>query len=137
MKNLILAIGATVILTTASHAGEPWPEKICKTLAGYERFDIKMSDHQPYKLAIARSNVLHMLRNHCGDDIRAREAVDMKAAGVTGGGGGVGEVGGGGDHGCEVGPDGFCKMIEFDRKHSTHCTGMALGGGMTAIDCDD
>jgi hypothetical protein len=48
-------------------------------LAGYERKDIRLSENDPVKLAYARSNVLHMLRNHCAVDITAKEAGDLAA----------------------------------------------------------
>jgi hypothetical protein len=136
MKNLLITLAAFGLMATAAHAGEPWPEKICNVLHGYERFDIKVSDHQPYKLAIARSNVLHMLRAHCGDDIREREAVDVKAVG-GGDGGSVGVGGGGSDGDWQWGRDWGVEIGGGSRRDNpTHCTSFPLGGGMAAIDCD-
>jgi hypothetical protein len=118
-------------MTTAAHAGEPWPENVCNTLTGYEQRDVKRYT-DPLTLAYARTNVLHMLKAHCGVETAETINADMavrKGAAASGGGGG-GWSGGGG-----IDPDGLVE-ISPSRKPSTHCTSFPLGGGMAAIDCD-
>ena len=93
---ILTALGLFCLMATAAHAGEPWPEDVCHTLTRYERFDVKHYGGDPVKLAFARNNFLHMLRNHCGIDVTAKEAGDVAVARSQGGG--VSGEGGGGYH---------------------------------------
>jgi hypothetical protein len=119
--NILTTLGLFCLMATAAHAGEPWPENVCHTLAGYERFDVKHYGGDPVKLALARNNLLHMLRNHCGVDETAKEAGDVAATRQDGGGGGGWEPG---------------QVIEFSKPPTTHCTTMSLGGGLSSTDCE-
>jgi uncharacterized membrane protein YgcG len=136
MMKKVLALILFCLMATTAHAGEPWPANVCETLAKYEQKDIGYAQGDPVKLAFGRSNVLRMLRNHCGIDIRAKEAADLAA--VRAGYSGYSDGGGGGDSGGGGGV-GFVQPIEIDpnpKKPSMHCTTMALGGGMSATDCE-
>lgn len=122
-------VGLLCLMTTAAHAGEPWPENVCTTLAKYEQKDIGYSKDDPIKLAYARSNVLRMLRNHCGVDIAAKEAADVAA--VRSGTSYTSNESGGGGGGWQPG-----QVIEFNKPPTMHCTTMSLGGGMASTDCE-
>jgi hypothetical protein len=128
---IVTALALLCLMATAAHAGEPWPENICRVLAGYEQKDIRLSENAPKKLAYARSNVLHMLRNHCGVDISAKEAADVAA--VSAAVSGSSQVSSGGDSGGDHGVD---FEVDFTKRSPTHCTTMALGGGLSTTDCD-
>lgn len=127
---IVTTLGLLCLMATAAHAGEPWPENVCHVLAGYEQRDIQRYGKDRVELAFARTNVLHMLRNHCGVDITAKAAGDVAAsqerASASGGGGGddVDRSTGGW---IEIGPR---------SKPSMHCTTMSLSGGLAATDCD-
>ena len=125
---IVTALALLCLMGTTAHAGEPWPANVCATLANYEQKDSKVSEGWPMKLAFARSNVLHMLRNHCGVDITAKEAADVAAVSGPSYSGGGGGGGSGEDRGTDV---------EIDmHKPSMHCTTMSLGGGMSSTDCE-
>jgi hypothetical protein len=114
-------VGLLCLMTTAAHAGEPWPKNICHTLTGYEERDIKRYMDDPVQLAFARNNVLHMLRVHCGVDTTAKLAGDVAATRQGDSGGGGWEPG---------------QIIEFSKPPTMHCTTMSLGGGMSSTDCE-
>lgn len=129
MKISFAAVPLFCLLITAVHAGEPWPENVCRTLAGYEQKDIGYARGDLIKLAYARSNVLRMLRNHCGVDISAKEAADVaavKAGTAYGGSYSSSDI----DRGADV------EIDSPRRSNSMHCTTMAMGGGLSATDCE-
>lgn len=73
----IATLSVVSLIVTDVHAGEPWPENVCRVFAGYEQKDIGYAQGDLVRLAYSRSNVLRMLRNHCGADITAKEAADV------------------------------------------------------------
>jgi hypothetical protein len=48
---IVMTLGLLCLMTTAAHAGEPWPENVCHTLTGYEDRDIKRYGGDPVQLA--------------------------------------------------------------------------------------
>jgi hypothetical protein len=128
-KLLLLTLAALCLMAAPALAGEPWPENICHVLTGYEQRDIRFYGNDPANLAFARTNVLHMLRNHCGVDITAKEAADVAATSGPPAPSYSGNSGGGG---------GWIEPLDGPTrsKPSTHCTTMSLGGGLSATDCE-
>jgi hypothetical protein len=104
-------------MATAAHAGEPWPENSVTRLPAMNGLTFKHYGGDPVKLALARNNLLHMLRNHYET---AKEAGGVAATRQDGGGGG-----------WEPG-----QIIEFSKPPTTHCTTMSLGGGLSSTDCE-
>jgi hypothetical protein len=126
---ILTAIGLFCLIATAAHAGEPWPENVCHALDGYAQRDVKRYGTNPVTLAFARTNVLNMLRVHCGVDTTATMKADVAAtnSAPSPGGGGT------------IDPDDLAEInraLAGERKRSTHCTSFPMGGGMAAIDCD-
>jgi hypothetical protein len=125
---ILTTLALFCLMATAVHAGEPWPENVCRVLAGYEQRDIQRYGNNPVAVAFARSNVLNMLRVHCGVDTAAKIAADVAAAAAS-----VpsqATSGDGVDHSIDV------EIDSPRRSNSMHCTTMAMGGGLSATDCE-
>jgi len=86
MRGLVLGF-CGVMAVSAAQAAQRWPANVCRELAALERVDAKTYAGRPATLATARLNVLMLLQERCGVDVKAKLAADSattRAASGTG-----------------------------------------------------
>jgi hypothetical protein len=83
MRGTVLGLCGLMVLS-AAQAAQRWPRNVCRELAGLERIDVKHYASRPASLATARLDVLMLLEERCGADVKARLAADDAAVHAAG-----------------------------------------------------
>jgi len=68
------------VMVSSAQAAERWPDNVCREVATIEKLDSKVYAGRPAALALARNDVLLMLQERCGVDVKAKMAADDAAS---------------------------------------------------------
>jgi hypothetical protein len=79
MMKIVTTLVLLCLMATAAHAGERWPANVCAGIAKYEQDDEKIYGGSARNLAIVRTDLLLMLRDHCGIDTTPQMKADVAA----------------------------------------------------------
>jgi hypothetical protein len=75
MRGIVLGLCGLMVVP-AAQAAQRWPQSVCRELAGLEQIDVKNYAGRPATLATARLDVLMLLQERCGVDVKAKLAAD-------------------------------------------------------------